>query len=142
MVPQTAPLVAAVVVLFSLGYFMMASLPFLLVRLDIKEVWRLFRGLFNVYFRVVGIAALLASMAFALSGHVLAALAMITLGVWASALRKPLLEQLDLRQAALQSGEAGAVRVLRVIHCGTMLANVAIVAALVSSLPVLVSGTP
>src|SRR5215470_4781418 len=60
-VPDFIPFYAMIIVLFPLAYFAMASIPFLFVRLDIPEVWRLFRGLFNVHFWMVGVTGLLAT---------------------------------------------------------------------------------
>lgn len=134
MVPDAASLAAAVIVMVSLAYFSMASFPFVLVRLDIPEVWRLFRGLFNVHFRVIGVVGLAAAVAFATSGHILVTFAMVALAVWASALRGLVLDRMDTQQAAWQSGDVGAMRRLRAIHWGAMLANVAVLAGVVSSL--------
>jgi hypothetical protein len=53
MVPDFVALYAVVIVLFSLIYFLFASIPFLFVRLEVPEVSRLFRGLFNSYFWIV-----------------------------------------------------------------------------------------
>ncbi len=135
MVPDAAPLVAVVVVLFSLAYFAMASIPFLLVRLDIPEVWRLFRGLFNIYFWVVGLAGILAAAAFATSGRVAFTAAMLLLAATAIAVRRTVLQRMDARQTAGQSGDAAAMRQLRLIHWSAMVVNIAILASIVSSLP-------
>ena len=86
MVPDFISLAAVVVVLFSSTYFFMASLPFLLVRLDIPEVSRLFRGLFNVYFWMIGVSGLVATTVFAASGRLAFAAAMLSLAVTAIAL--------------------------------------------------------
>jgi hypothetical protein len=48
MVPDFVLLYAVVILLFALAYFSMTAVAFLFVRLDIPEVARLFRGLFNV----------------------------------------------------------------------------------------------
>src|SRR5262245_52817397 len=85
MVPDFIPLYAVVIVLFSLIYFAMASIPFLFVRLDVPEVSRLFRGLFDVYFWMVGGTALLATAAFAASGRLAYAAGMLLLAVTAMA---------------------------------------------------------
>src|SRR5258705_3793490 len=69
MVPDFVALYAVVIVLFSLIYFSFASIPFLFVRLDVPEVSRLFRGLFNSYFWIVGAAGLIATSVFAASGR-------------------------------------------------------------------------
>ena len=135
MVPDVAPLVAVIAVLFSLAYFAMASFPFLLVRLDIPEVWRLFRGLFDTYFRAVGIVGAIAAVAFATDGHFGFSAAMLILGGVAVSARQKVLQRMDTLHASYHSGGAAAMRELRVIHGGTMLVNVAVLASVASCLP-------
>lgn len=69
MVPDFVALYAVIIALFSLFYFSMASIPFLFVQLDVPEVSRLFRGLFNVSFWMVGCTGLVATAVFAASGR-------------------------------------------------------------------------
>jgi hypothetical protein len=133
MVPDFLPLYAVVAVLFSLIYFSLASLSFLLVRLDIPEVWQLFRGLFNVYFWMVGASSLLATAVFAVSGRLAFTAAMLLLAATAMAVRKRVLQLIDTQQAAWQSGDTAAMRRLRMIHWGGMLANIVILSTLASS---------
>jgi hypothetical protein len=137
MVPDVAPVVAVVIVLFFLAYFAMASIPFLFVRLDIPEVWRLLRGLFNVYFWAVCFIGILAAIAFATTTHAVFAAAMLLLAVAAIAFRKTVLQRIDAHQSAAQSGDTVALRQLPVFHWGGMLINVAILASVASSLPFL-----
>jgi len=133
--PDAVPLCATVIVLFCLAYFTMASIPFLFVRLDIPEVWRLFRGLFNVYFRVVAVVALAATAAFAISGHPAVMAAMLLFAATVMVARKTVLERLDRQQTAWQSGDAAAMRRLRTIHWGAMLVNIAILATVAGTVP-------
>jgi hypothetical protein len=138
MVPDFIALAAVVVVLFSSTYFFMASLPFLLVRLDIPEVSRLFRGLFNVYFWMIGVSGLVATTVFAASGRLAFAAAMLSLAVTAIALGSWVLRSIDRQQTASQSGNAAARRRLRLIHWGGMLANAGVLASVAMSVPLLV----
>lgn len=133
--PDAAPLCATIIVLFCLAYFTMASIPFLFVRLDIPEVWRLFRGLFNVYFRVVGVVALAATAAFATSGHPGVMVAMLLLAGAAMVGRKTVLDRLDTQQTAWQSGDTAAMRRLRAMHWSAMLLNTAILATVAGTVP-------
>ncbi|HKU09382.1 MAG TPA: hypothetical protein VJR30_25210 [Bradyrhizobium sp.] len=134
MVPDFIPLYSVIIVLFSLIYFACASIPFLFVSLDVPEVARLFRGLFDVYFWMVGGTALLATVAFAASGRIAYAVAMLLLAVTAIVVRKKVLQRIDTQQDALQAGDAGAMRRLRLIHWGGMLANIAILVSLAGSM--------
>ena len=135
MVPDFVPLYAVVIVLFSLIYFSMASIPFLFVRLDVPEVSRLFRGLFDVYFWMVGGTGLVATAAFAASGRMAFTAAMLLLAATAMALRRTVLQRIDTQQTACQSGDTAAMRRLHLIHWGGMLANIVIIATVASSVP-------
>jgi hypothetical protein len=133
MVPDFVALYAVVIVLFSLIYFSFASIPFLFVRLDVPEVSRLFRGLFNSYFWIVGAAGLVATAVFAASGRVAFTAEMLLLAAMAMAVRTRVLQLIDTQQTAWQSGDAAAIRRMRLIHWGGMLANIVVIAAVASS---------
>ena len=135
MVPDFVALYAVVIVLFSLIYFSLASLSFLLVRLDIPEISQLFRGLFNVYFWMVGCTGLVATAVFAASGRTAFTAAMLLLAATAMASRRRVLQLIDTQQTASQSGDTAAMRRLRLIHWGGMLANIVILASVASSVP-------
>ena len=135
MVPDFVALYAVIIVLFSLFYFSMASIPFLFVRLDIPEVSRLFRGLFNVYFWMVGCTGVLATAVFAASGRMAFAAAMLLLAATAMAVRRMVLRRIDTQQSAWHSGDTAAMRRLRLIHWGGMLANILVLATIASSVP-------
>jgi hypothetical protein len=134
-VPDFVPLYAVIIVLFPLAYFAMAAIPFLFVRLDIPEVWRLFRGLFSVHFWMVGLTGLLATAVFAASGRMAFTAAMLLLAAAAMAVRKRVLQLIDALQTAWQSGDAAAMRRLRLVHWGGMLANIVVLAMVASSAP-------
>ena len=133
MVPDFVALYAVVIVLFSLIYFSFASIPFLFVAFDVPEVSRLFRGLFNSYFWIVGATALLATAVFAASGRMAFTAAMLLLAATAIAVRRHVLARIDMQQTAWQSGDTAAMRRMRLIHWGGMLANIVILAAVASS---------
>jgi hypothetical protein len=133
MVPDFVLLYAVVIVLFSLTYFSLASISFLLVRLDAPDVLRLFRGLFNVYFWMVGFTGLVATAVFAASGRMAFTAAMLLLAATALAVRRRVVELIDTQQTAWQSGDTAAMRRLRLIHWGGMLANIVILATVASS---------
>jgi hypothetical protein len=114
-------------------YFFAASIPFLFVRLDIPEVSQLFRGLFNVYFWLVGGTALVATAAFAASGRIAFTAAMLLLASASIAVRRSVVRRIDTQQTAWKSGDTGAMRRLRVLHWSGMLANVLVFATIASS---------
>jgi hypothetical protein len=138
MLPDFVPLCAIVIILVVLAYFFMASIPFLFVRPDIPEVSRLFRGLFNVHFRIVGVIGLVAAAVFAASDRMAFAAPMLLVAAASIAGRKRVLEGIDTQQSAWQSGDTAAMRRLRLIHWGVMLANFLVLAAVARSLPLIV----
>lgn len=133
MVPDFVTLFAMIIVLFSLLYFSMASLGFLLFRLDVPEVARLFRGLFNVYFWMVGSTSLVATGVFAAGGRIAFTVGMLLLATTAMGARRRVIHCIEAQQIAGLSGDAAAIWRLRLIHLGTMLINIAILASVVSS---------
>jgi hypothetical protein len=135
MVPDFVPAYAVVIVLFCLVYFSLASIPFLFVRLDVPEVSRLFRGLFNAHFWMIGCTGLVATAAFAASGRMAFTAAWLLLAATAMAVRSRVLQRIDAQQSAWQSGDTAAMRRLRLIHWGGMLANILVIATVGSSVP-------
>jgi len=137
LVPAFGSVFGVVVVLFCLAYFTMAAIPFLFVKLDIPEVWRLFRGLFGTYFWVIAVAALVSTASFVTAGAIGFAVAMLVLAGAALVARVPVTQRMDAQRTAWESGDAAALRRLRAIHWGGMLVNTAILASVASSLPYL-----
>jgi hypothetical protein len=133
MISQFAPPIATIFVLFFLIHFSMASLGFLLLRFEVPEVTQLFRGLLNVYFRMISFTGLLAMAAFAASGRMAFTAGMLLLATAAIAARGRVLHCVDTQQIAWRAGDPAAIRRLRLIHWGAMLANIAILASVASS---------
>jgi len=69
MTPDAIALLATVILLLPMGYLLLASPAFLLVKLDIPPVAQLLRGMFNYYFLAVIIAGVFATLAFAVAGR-------------------------------------------------------------------------
>jgi len=135
MVPDFVVAYAVVIVLFCLIYFSMALIPFLFVRLDVPEVSRLFRGLFNAHFWMVGCTGIVAAAVFAASGRMAFTAGLLLLAATAMSVRSSVLQRIDTQQRAWQSGDTAAMRRLRLIHWGGMLANILVIATVGSSVP-------
>jgi hypothetical protein len=60
---------------------------------------------------------------------------MLLLAAATMAVRGWMMQRIDAQQSALQSGDTGAVRRLRLLHCGGMLANVPVLATVADSVP-------
>ena len=73
MMPDPVVLFAAVILLLPMGYFLLAAPAFLLVKLDIRPVTQLLRGMFNAYFLGLAIAGVIGTIAFAVEGRLVVA---------------------------------------------------------------------
>jgi hypothetical protein len=60
---------------------------------------------------------------------------MLLLAATAMTVRRMVLRRIDTQQSAWQSGDTAAMRRLRLIHWGGMLANVLVFATVASSVP-------
>ena len=125
-------LAAIVILLFPMGYFFLASPAFLLVKLDIPEVSRLLRGMFNAHFLMLSIAGVIGTIAFAVTGRLGFAIVTGSIAAFAVWSRGWFLQEWD---AQLGAGDADAVRRLRRLHWGGMLCNAVLLAVIVGSIP-------
>ena len=128
-------LAATVILLLPMLYFAMTSPTFLLVKLDIPQVTRLLRGLFNVYFLIVSIAGVIGTVAFAVDGRPVVAIAFGLIAAFAVWARRWFLRQMDAQLSARDAGDADAVRRLRRLHWGGMACNAVQLVAIMASLP-------
>ncbi len=139
MTSEGVALAATVILLFPMGYFLLASPAFLLVKLDIPEVAQLLRGMFKVQFVMVIIAGTIGTVVFALTGRWLFAVGVALITAVAFWGRGWFLQAWDARQSAKDAGDAHAVRELRRLHWGGMLSNAVVLAAVVASIPYIAS---
>ena len=69
MTSDAVALAATIILLFPMGFFLLSSPAFLLVKLDIPEVTQLLRGLFNAYFLMMSIAGVIGTVTYAVAGR-------------------------------------------------------------------------
>jgi hypothetical protein len=128
-------LAATVILLFPMGYFLLAAPAFLLVKLDIPPVTQLLRGMFNAHFLMVSIAGVIGTLAFAVAGRLTFAIGVALIAAFAVWARGWFLRQWDVQLNARDAGDAGAVRRLRRLHWAGMLCNATVLVAVVGSIP-------
>jgi hypothetical protein len=133
--PDPVVLFATIILLLPMGYFLLASPAFLLVKLDIPQVSRLLRGMFNAYFLATAIAGVIAMAAFAVTGRLVVAIVIGLIAAFAYSARRWFLREMDAQISARDAGDAGAVRRLRRLHWAGMLSNAIQVVAIVISIP-------
>jgi len=133
----TDPLAVAamIILLFPMGYFTLASPAFLLVRLDIRPVAMLLRGMFNAHFLVMSVAGVLGALAFLLAGRLVFAVVVGLLAALAIGGRRRFMQRIDDQLGAGEAGDANAARRLRKLHWTGMLCNAVLLTALLASIP-------
>ena len=136
--PDALALYAAVILLLPMAAYFLSSPTFLLVGLDVPAVTDLLRGIVNGYFKVVGVAGLIAMVLFAASGRPAFAVEAIAIAAYAIAVRRWLLLRMDAQLQARDAGVATAVRQLRVLHLQSMAINAIPLAVIVASVPLIV----
>lgn len=129
------PLAAIVIVLLPMAYFLLAAPAFLLVRLEIRAVAQLLRGMFNAYFLAVTVAGVIGALVFAASGRLLFAIGVGLIAAFAVSARRWFLRQMDAQLSAGEAVDADAARRLRRLHWSGMLCNAAQLVAVVVSIP-------
>ena len=132
MKPDAVAAIATVILLFPMGYFLLASPAFLFVKLDIEPVALLLRGLFKAYFLMTGIVGVIGTVAFVVAGRLVFAVGIGLIAAFAIWGGRWFLRQMD---AQLVAGDADAARQLRRLHWGGMLCNVIQLVAVVSCIP-------
>jgi hypothetical protein len=132
MKPDAVAAIATVILLFPMGYFLLASPAFLFVKLDIQPVALLLRGLFKAYFLMMGIVGVIGTVALVAAGRPVFAVGIGLIAAFAIWGGRWFLRQMD---AQLAAGDAAATRRLRRLHWGGMLCNVIQIVAIVSCIP-------
>jgi hypothetical protein len=138
MPPDALALYAAVILLLPMVAFLLSSLTFLLVGLEIPEVTQLLRGLFNGYFLVMGVAGVVSTVGFAVAGRPGFAVGAVAVAIFATLARRWFLQRIDAELQARAAGIATAVPRLRALHVKGMLANALQLAVVVGSVPLIV----
>jgi hypothetical protein len=139
MTSDAVAVAATIILLFPMGFFLLSSPAFLLVNLDIPEVTQLLRGLFNAHFFMISVAGVIGTIAFALAGRPFFTLGIGLIAAFAFWARGWFLRQMDFQLSARDSGDPRAVRRLRRLHWEGMLTNAVQLAAILSSIPYVMS---
>ncbi|WP_421995941.1 hypothetical protein [Roseococcus sp.] len=127
-------LLATIILVFPMLYFLVASPTFLLRPLSDPIVTWMLRGLFNVYFSVVSVTCGIAVMAFLLADRPLVALGIGVVAALAIGARRWFLSRMDAELGVRDAGDVTAVRRLRRLHWGGMAYNAVQFVVIVASI--------
>ena len=124
---------ATVALLVAMGFFMMGSLPLLILKHDTPLDARFIRGLFNVYYWAVLVTATAGALCYALAGRPGFALLMGGIALVAGTARRLILQRMDSVRGAMTMSEsdAPAISRFRRLHVTGMLLNLVTLACVV-----------
>ena len=137
MLPIVVALMATVVLLVWMGFFMMGSLPLLVLAHDTPLDARFIRGLFNVYYLAVVPTASAAALSYAWTGRPVFAAGMGAIAALAFALRRwVIIPRMDVLRETIPALNASILQFRR-LHIAGMLLNAVQLAAVVGALMLL-----
>jgi len=122
-------LISSVVLVVWMGFFMMGSLPLLILKHDTPVDARFIRGLFNVYYMAIMSTAAVGALGGAFAGRAAIAAAFACVAGLGFAGRHWLVSRMDLVRSTMTSDDAAAIAQFRRLHIGGMLLNLALLAA-------------
>lgn len=107
-----------------MGFFMLSSLPLLVLEHDTPLDARFIRGLFDVYYKAVMAAAAAGLIAHGLAHRPGTALGMAIVGGLAWGSRRVILGRMDALRATMTPADTQAIRQFRRLHISGMVLNV------------------
>ncbi|MDM0108984.1 hypothetical protein QTH97_28855 [Variovorax sp. J22R24] len=129
-----AALAFTVALLVTTAYFIMGSIPLLILKHDTPLDARFVRGFFNIYYVAAFITATATAVSYAIAGHPGLAAGAAALALIAIVLRKKVIPKMDALGAQIQSNYMDAIPGFRRTHITAILINIAQLAAIVWSL--------
>jgi hypothetical protein len=133
-VPLIVALIFTVILLVITAYFLMGSVPLLVLKHDTPMDARFVRGFFNTYYVAAMYAAGATALSYAIAGRLVFAAGASGLAALAVVLRRTVMEKMDSLRAGLQSDDTDAIAAFRRTHVAAILANLAQLALIVWSL--------
>lgn len=122
-------LISTVALLVWMGFFMMGSLPLLILKHDTPLDARFIRGLFNVYYVAIMATAAAGALSYAFAERLLIALALACVAGLGFAGRCWFVSRMDTVRSTMTADDSDAIRRFRRLHIAGMLLNVVLLAA-------------
>lgn len=127
-------LICTVILLVITAYFLLGSVPLLVLKHDTPLDAGFVRGFFNTYYVAAMYAAGATALSYAVAGRFVFAAGAAGLAALAVLLRRAVMQKMDLLRADLRSDDASAIAAFRRTHVAAILANLAQLALIVWSL--------
>jgi len=122
-------LISAVVLLVWMGFFMMGSLPLLVLKHDTPVDSRFIRGLFNLYYMAIMATGMVGAASAAVAGRVVPALGLSVVAAIGFAGQRWFVARMDRVRSTLTADDSIGIRRFRRLHIVGMLLNVLLLAA-------------
>lgn len=122
-------LISTVALLVWMDFFMMGSLPLLILKHDTPLDSGFIRGLFNVYYVAIMITTPIGTLGYAFTEHAMTALAFGCVALLGLAGRYWMLARMDMLRSMMTAHDALAIKRFRRLHIAGMLLNVLLLAA-------------
>ncbi|MFC5608983.1 hypothetical protein [Variovorax soli] len=132
-----AALFFTVALLVTTAYFIMGSVPLLILKHDTPLDARFVRAFFNVYYKAAFITATATAVSYALAHRPGIAVGAAALALIAVVLRRKILPRMDSLGAQIQSNDLDAIPGFRKTHLAAIVINIAQLVAIVWCLVVL-----
>jgi hypothetical protein len=122
-------LISTVLLLVWMGFFMMGSLPLLVLKHDTPLDSRFIRELFKVYYVALMATGAVGALSFALAGRAAIALALSAVAGLGFLGRRWFIPRMDGVRVTMTADDASAIRRFRRLHIAGMLLNVVLLGA-------------
>jgi hypothetical protein len=126
-----AALFFTVALLATTAYFIMGSIPLLVLKHDTPLDARFVRGFFNIYYVMAIVTASATSISYAFAGHVAIATGAAALALLAAAVRRKVIPKMDALGAQIQSDCMAAISGFRRTHLVAIAINIVQLVAIV-----------
>ena len=132
--PNQVALFFTVALLAITAYFLLGSVPLLVLKHDDPVDARFIRSFYITYFKIALIVAVATSASYAVAGRPAFAAGAATIAMLTLVLRGKLIPRMDLLGTQIQANDAVAIPAFRKIHRSAILINLAQLAAILGSL--------
>ncbi|NNU42163.1 hypothetical protein [Ramlibacter montanisoli] len=129
-----AALSFTVALLVTTTYFILGSIPLLVLKHDTPLDARFVRGFFNIYYVAAVVTAGGTAISYAFAGRPALATGAALLALLALALRRMIIPRMDALAAAIESSDLAAIAGFRRTHVAAILVNILQLAVIVWSL--------
>ena len=132
--PLIAALIFTVALLVTTAYFIMGSIPLLILKHDTPLDARFVRGFFDLYYKAAFATALATAVSFALAARPAYALGAAALAAIAMVLRRHIIPKMEQLGTQIQSNDMDAIPGCRTTHATAVVVNIVQLGVIVCSL--------